>query len=332
MTLTKRVFSGIQPSGIVHIGNYAGALKNWVGMQETYDCLYCIVDLHAITVPQEPKDLKERILTTAAVTLAVGIDPQKSILFVQSDVPEHAELAWILNCFVYFGELSRMTQFKDKSESRGQGTSTGLFTYPALMAADILLYNTNAVPVGEDQKQHLELARTIARRINNIYPDLFIVPEPFIGKKGARIMGLDDPLIKMSKSAASEYNYISFSDSADEIRKKIKKAVTDSGTTIEFDEEKRPAISNLLTIYSAFSGKSIEDLVEQFKGKGYGDFKKDMAEMMVQAMAPIQEKIKMILSDKSQLEKFLTTGAERARDLASPKMKQIKQTLGLGRV
>jgi tryptophanyl-tRNA synthetase len=331
MNQQKRVFSGIQPSGVVHVGNYIGALKNWVAMQAEYNCLYCIVDLHAITVPQDPKELHECILKTAATTLAVGIDPAKSILFVQSDVPEHSELAWILNCFIYFGELSRMTQFKDKSTTRGVGTSTGLFTYPALMAADILLYDTHAVPVGDDQRQHLELARMIARRINNQFPDLFVVPEPFIGKKGARVMGLDDPSTKMSKSASSELNYISFTDAPDVIRKKIKKAVTDSGTTIEFDEEKRPAVSNLVTIYSAFSGLTTEAVVEKYHGKGYGDFKKELAEVVVEGMAPLQKKISEIQSDLSQVEKQLALGAEKARDLARPKMAAIKKTLGLGR-
>ena len=332
MANKKRVFSGIQPSGIVHIGNYIGALKNWVSMQETHDCLYCIVDLHAITVPQNPKELANRIQETAAITLAVGVDPDRSILFVQSDVPEHSELAWILNCFVYFGELSRMTQFKDKSTTRGEGTSTGLFTYPALMAADILLYNTQAVPVGDDQRQHLELTRDIARRLNNLYPDLFVIPDAFIDKKGARVMGLDDPAAKMSKSASSEYNYISFSDSADVIRKKIKKAVTDSGSDVKYDETERPAISNLLTIYSAFAKQPIETIVDKYKGKGYGDFKKDLAEVVIEGLAPLQKKLAEIMADRSHIEKILSQGAEKARDLAGPRMAEIKRTLGLGRL
>lgn len=331
MTPKKRVFSGIQPSGVVHVGNYIGALQNWVTMQETHDCLYCIVDLHAITTPQDPKELHDRILFTAAATLASGVSPEKSLLFVQSDVPEHAELAWIFNCFVYFGELSRMTQFKDKSTVRGVGTSTGLFTYPVLMAADILLYDTHAVPVGDDQRQHLELTRDLARRLEKLFPGLFIEPQPFIGEKGARVMGLDDPSIKMSKSASSEYNYVSFSDSPDLIRKKIKKAVTDSGSTIEFDEEKKPAVSNLLTIYSAFSGKSVEEIVQIYSGKGYGDFKKDLAEVVVQGIAPLQNRIQDFLSDPAQLQKILTAGAERARAIATPKMSEIRKRMGLGR-
>lgn len=331
MTSKKRVFSGIQPSGVVHIGNYIGALQNWVTMQASHDCIYCIVDLHAITVPQDPKDLRQRILMTAAATLAAGISPEKSLLFVQSDVPEHSELAWIFNCFIYFGELSRMTQFKDKSTTRGVGTSTGLFTYPVLMAADILLYDTNAVPVGDDQRQHLELTRMLARRLESQFPGLFVTPEPFIGKKGARVMGLDDPSAKMSKSATSEYNYISFSDTPDQIVKKIKKAVTDSGTTIEFDEEKRPAVSNLLTIFSAFTGQPIEDIVKGYVGKGYGDFKKDLAEVVVQGMAPMQKRIQEFMSDPEQLRRICATGAEKARALAMPKMAEVRKRMGLGR-
>lgn len=327
----KRVFSGIQPSGIVHIGNYIGALKNWVTMQADYDCLYCVVDLHAITVPQDPKDLHERIITTTAITLAAGVDPDKSVLFVQSDVPEHAELSWILNCVVYYGELTRMTQFKDKSTVRGEGTSAGLFTYPVLMAADILLYGTQAVPVGDDQRQHLELTRMLARRLQKDYPDLFVVPEPFIGKKGARVMGLDDPMVKMSKSASSEYNYISLSDTPDQIRKKIKKAVTDSGTDISFDEEKRPAVSNLLTIYAAFTDRSVEDIVQSYAGKGFGALKTDLAEVVVEGLAPIQKRIAELLKERGELENILTRGAEKARALALPRMSAIKKGFGLGR-
>lgn len=331
MDKKKRVFSGIQPSGVVHIGNYIGALKNWVTMQKEYDCLYCIVDMHAITVPQDPTELHDRILLTAATTLAVGINPSESILFVQSDVPEHGELAWILNCEVYYGELTRMTQFKDKSTVRGQGTSAGLFTYPILMAADILLYGTHAVPVGEDQKQHLELSRLLARRLQKNMPDLIVEPEPVIGKKGARVMGLDDPQAKMSKSASSEYNYISFSDTPDLIRKKIRKAVTDSGTTIEYNEETKPALSNLLTIYAAFSNKSIEDIVRSYEGKGYGDFKKDLAEVVVAGLDPIQKRIHEYMSDLPQLDKILSDGAAKAKALAEPRMREIRKRMGLGR-
>jgi tryptophanyl-tRNA synthetase len=331
MTIQKRVFSGIQPSGIVHVGNYVGALKNWAAMQATHDCLYCIVDLHAITVPQDPAELRKRILLTAATTLASGIDPDKCVLFVQSDVAEHAELAWILNCFIYYGELQQMTQFKDKSTIRGQGTSTGLFTYPCLMAADILLYDTHAVPVGDDQRQHLELSRLVARRMNKSFEKLFVVPEAFIGKFGARVMGLDDPAVKMSKSAASDYNYISLSDTPDVIRRKIKKAVTDSGSTVEYDEEKKPAVSNLLSIYSAFSNETVDQIVAKYAGRGYGDFKKDLAEVVVNGLSPIQTKIHEWLTDKERLEKILADGAEKARAIARPKMAEVRKRLGLGR-
>lgn len=328
--MKKRVFSGIQPSGIVHLGNYIGALKNWVAMQEEYNCLYCIVDLHAITVPQDPKQLQQSILRTAATTLAVGIDPQKSPLFIQSDVPEHAELMWILNCFVYFGELSRMTQFKDKSTLRGVGTSCGLFTYPVLMTADILLYNTQAVPVGDDQRQHLELARDTAERMNNKFPDLFVVPQAIIQKQGARVMGLDDPMVKMSKSASSEMNYVSFADSPDLILKKIKRAVTDSDSQVKYDEEKKPAVSNLLNIYSAMSGLTIPDIEQKYAGKGYGDFKKDLAEVVISGVQPIQKRIEEILKDPAELLKLLKVGAEKARDIATPKLKEVKKRVGLG--
>lgn len=331
MTMRKRVFSGIQPSGIVHVGNYVGALKNWAAMQDDHDCLYCIVDLHAITVPQDPEELRKRIRLTAATTLASGVDPERSVLFVQSDVPEHGELAWVLNCFTYYGELQQMTQFKDKSVVRGQGTSAGLFTYPALMAADILLYDTHAVPVGDDQRQHLELTRLVARRINKLHDKLFVVPEPFIGKFGARVMGLDDPSVKMSKSASSEYNYISLSDTPDVIRRKIKKAVTDSGTTIEYNEETRPAVSNLLAIYSALSDLSIDDIVNKYAGRGYGDFKKDLAEVVVEGLAPIQRRIHDWLSDPERLERILSEGARKAHALAEPKMAEVRRRIGLGR-
>ena len=338
MTTQKRVFSGIQPSGIVHIGNYIGALKNWAAMQTTHECLYCIVDLHAITVPQDPAELRKRILLTAATTLASGVDPDKCVLFVQSDVAEHAELAWVLNCFIYYGELQQMTQFKDKSTIRGQGTSTGLFTYPCLMAADILLYDAHAVPVGDDQRQHLELSRLVARRMNKMFGGdekpprpLFVVPEAFIGKFGARVMGLDDPTVKMSKSASSDYNYISLSDTPDVIRRKIKKAVTDSGSTVEYNEETKPAVSNLLSIYSAFSNESVEAVVARYAGRGYGDFKKDLAEVVVNGLSPIQTKIHEWLTDRDRLEKILADGAEKARALARPKMAEVRARLGLGR-
>lgn len=329
--MKKRVFSGIQPSGVVHIGNYIGALKNWVSMQESFDAIYCIVDLHAITVSQDPAELRRNILLTASTALAVGIDPAQSLLFVQSDVPEHAELAWILNCVVYFGELNQMTQFKDKEKVRGVGTSAGLFTYPVLMTADILLYGTHAVPVGEDQKQHLELARLIARRANKQFPNLFEVPEPHIGKSGARVMGLDDPLVKMSKSAASEYNFIALTDTPDQIRKKCMKAVTDSDAVVRYDEEKKPAVANLLTIYSALSGQSIAAIVQQYEGKGYGEFKKGLADVVIAALAPVQKKIDDLQKNQDHVLDILKEGADKARAIAMPKMTEVKKRFGLGR-
>ncbi|MCB4757676.1 MAG: tryptophan--tRNA ligase [Elusimicrobia bacterium] len=328
--MRKRVFSGIQPTGLVHIGNYLGALKNWAAMQDEYDCVYCIVDLHALTIPQNPEEFRQNILLTAAATIASGIDPKRSILFVQSDVPEHSELCWILNCFVYFGELNRMTQFKDKSAVRGQGASAGLFNYPALMAADILLYDTNAVPVGDDQKQHLELTRMLARRLNNDYPNLFVVPDPFIGKAGARIMGLDDPAVKMSKSAKSEYNYVSLMDPPDKIRKKIMKAVTDSGTEIQYEPAQKPALANLLNIYSVVSDEPVDKIVERFHGKGYSDFKKELAEVLIEKLAPVQKKFTDLQADLEKVQRLLEEGAQRARDRARPKMQEIRQRMGLG--
>lgn len=328
--MKKRVFSGIQPTGEVHLGNYLGALKNWVRLQDEYDPLYCIVDMHAMTVPN-PQELKEAIHFTAAVCLAVGIDTSKSILFVQSDVPAHAELAWILICHTYFGELRRMTQFKEKTEKTKEQSGAGLFVYPALMAADILLYDTHVVPVGEDQKQHLELTRDIARRFNNAYGGGFVIPEPFIGKQAARIMALDDPARKMSKSSVSKQSYISLMDSDDQIVQKIKRAVTDSGKDIVYDHKKKPAISNLLDIYSEITGQKSADIEKKYHGKGYGDFKRDLADIVVQAVKPIREKITRILTDqKDYLNKTLQEGARKAADLSSAKISNIKKILHMG--
>jgi tryptophanyl-tRNA synthetase len=330
--LNKRILSGIAPSGIIHLGNYLGALRNWVALQDRpqTDCLYCVVDLHAITVAQKPENLRKSILNTAAICLAVGIDPAKSPLFLQSEVPEHSELGWILNCHVYFGELSRMTQFKDKSQKQEAATTAGLFTYPALMAADILLYGTHLVPVGEDQQQHLELTRDLARRINNLYGETFQVPDALIPEHGARIMGLDDPKQKMSKSAPSELNYIALDDSPEKIRKKFKVAVTDSGREVVFDEEKKPAVSNLLTIYSVAAGVSMGEAQRRFEGKGYGDFKKELAEAVVAYLAPIQERLRGWQSRPDDVRDVLRDGAKRARELAKPKLDEVKAKLGLG--
>ena len=323
----KRVFSGVQPTGNIHLGNYLGALKQFVELQEDHECIYCIVDMHAITVPQEPKALKEHILDVAALYLAVGVNPEKSIVFVQSDVSGHAELSWILTCNSYTGELSRMTQFKDKSAK--ESAPAGLFTYPILMAADILLYDTDVVPVGNDQKQHIELCRDIAIRVNGKYDKTFVVPEGRFLKAGARVMALDDPTKKMSKSAENIHSRISLLDEPSKIKKSIMKATTDSEGSVRFDIENKPGISNLLNIYSALSGISIEDLETRYEGKGYGDFKKDLVEVTVDALAPIRERYEEIRGSE-ELIRVLKDGAEKADAIAQRTMKRVKENFGLG--
>lgn len=324
----KRVFSGVQPTGNIHLGNYLGALKQFVELQEDHECIYCIVDMHAITVPQDPKELREHILDVAALYLAVGIDPEKSIVFVQSDVPGHAELNWVLTCNSYTGELSRMTQFKDKSKGK-ESAPTGLFSYPVLMAADILLYDTDVVPVGNDQKQHIELTRDIAQRINNKYKKTFVVPEGRFMKAGARIMSLDDPTSKMSKSNENIHSRISLLDPPNKIKKSIMRATTDSDGIIKFDPENKPGVSNLLNIYSVLSGISIEDLEKKYEGCGYGDFKKDLVEVTVNALAPIQERYNEIRNSE-ELIKILQDGAKKADAIAQRTMKRVKDKFGLG--
>lgn len=324
----KRVFSGVQPTGNIHLGNYLGALKQFVELQEDHECIYCIVDMHAITVPQEPKALKEHILDVAALYLAVGVNPEKSIVFVQSDVSGHAELSWILTCNSYTGELSRMTQFKDKSKNK-ESAPAGLFTYPILMAADILLYDTDVVPVGNDQKQHIELCRDIAIRVNGKYDKTFVVPEGRFLKAGARVLALDDPTKKMSKSAENIHSRISLLDEPSKIKKSIMKATTDSEGSVRFDIENKPGISNLLNIYSALSGISIEDLETRYEGKGYGDFKKDLVEVTVDALAPIRERYEEIRGSE-ELIRVLKDGAEKADAIAQRTMKRVKENFGLG--
>lgn len=324
----KRVFSGVQPTGNIHLGNYLGALKQFVELQEDHECIYCIVDMHAITVPQDPEVLKEHILDVAALYLAVGVDPEKSIVFVQSDVPGHAELSWILTCNSYTGELSRMTQFKDKSKNK-ESAPAGLFTYPILMAADILLYDTDVVPVGNDQKQHIELCRDLAVRVNGKYPDTFVIPDGRFLKEGARIMALDDPSKKMSKSAENIHSRISLLDDPAKIKKSIMKATTDSEGVIRFDTENKPGISNLLNIYSVLSGISIADLEKKYEGKGYGDFKKDLVEVTVDALAPIRERYEEIRGSE-ELIRVLKDGAEKADAIAQRTMKRVKENFGLG--
>lgn len=322
----KIVFSGIQPSGVLHIGNYLGAIQTWVQMQQETQNYFCVVDLHAITVRQEPKELRANTLNLAKTYLAGGIDPQYCTLFVQSHVKEHTELAWILGTMTYMGELNRMTQFKDKSGHKGESVGVGLFTYPTLMAADILLYDTDLVPVGEDQKQHLELTRDLAERFNGAFGKTFVVPEPLIRKMGARIMGLDDPTKKMSKSAPKPANYIALTDTADVIRKKIGRAVTDSGMEIRFAEDK-PAMSNLLTIYSLMSGEPIPELEERYVGKGYAEFKRDLAEVVVEHLRPFQERYAAL--DDTEVLNLLRDGADRARQVASRTVERVKRKMGI---
>jgi len=324
-----RVFSGTQPTGALHLGNYLGAILNYVAMQETHDCVYCVVDLHAITVRQARAELRRNVIEAANMFLAAGIDPQRSIVIVQSHVPQHTELAWILNTIAYMGELRRMTQFKDKTGGgEGESIGVGLFDYPVLMAADILLYRADAVPVGEDQKQHVELTRDLAERFNNAFGKTFVVPEPIIREEGARVMALDDPTKKMSKSAGSAYNYIALDDSPDEIRRKIRRAVTDSGTEVRTGPDK-PALTNLLTIYGLLSGEPVAAIVERYEGKGYADFKRDLAEVVVGALGPIQERLRALEDDPEHTLAVLKDGAERAEAIAERTMTKVRERLGL---
>jgi tryptophanyl-tRNA synthetase len=328
--MKKRVFSGVQPSGALTLGNYLGAIRNFVELQHEADCFFCVVDLHSLTVPQDPVVLKENIKNTARLFVAAGIDPEVSTIFVQSQVPAHAELSWLLECHTYIGELKRMTQFKDKAQKQ-EVVTTGLLTYPVLMAADILLYNTDLVPVGEDQKQHLEITRDLAVRVNNRFQEeVFKVPEPYIPprSKGGRIMSLTDPLEKMSKSSPNPKSYIALLDPPEVIKKKIMSAVTDSEAVIRYDEEAKPAISNLLVIYSLCSGQSIEAITEQYAGTGYGQFKKDLAELVIETLRPLQEKVKT-LSAPGAIERILEAGAEKARAAAAPHLRRFQEKLGL---
>lgn len=364
----QRLFSGIQPSGNLHLGNYLGAIRQWLPLQDEYEAIFCVVDMHAITVPQDPAELRRKTIEIAKIYLAAGIDPKKSTLFVQSHVPAHAELGWILNTIATMGELGRMTQYKDKvkiAERKGglgelarkikdgtfndekykqeqienslieffndvnrDASGVGLFDYPVLMAADILLYDTATVPVGEDQKQHVELTRDLAQRFNSRFGETFVVPEPLIQREGARIMGLDDPTKKMSKSAASEYNYIALSDDADTIRKKIKKAVTDSGSEIVYRDDK-PALKNLINIYTLLSGRKVDEVEAMYQGKGYGDFKADLAETIVNFLVPFQERLAAITDD--EVLAVLSAGAEKARAIAEQKVAQVYEKVGFVR-
>jgi tryptophanyl-tRNA synthetase len=325
-----RVFSGIQPTAdSFHIGNYLGAVRQWVALQETHDTVYCVVDLHAITLPQVPADLRRRTRVAAAQLFAAGIDPGKSIVFVQSHVPEHAELAWVLSCITGFGEASRMVQFKDKSAKGGaDAASVGLFTYPILQAADILLYDADQVPVGEDQRQHLELTRDLAQRFNTRFGSTLIIPGPYILPEVAKISDLQDPAIKMSKSASSPQGIIDVLEDPVSIRRKIMRSVTDLDVEIRADETAKPGVTNLLRIYSAFTGEPIADLEKRYAGAGYGTFKKDLAEVVVDALAPIRERTEKLLADEVELDRMLAAGAAKAHSIAAPTMARVRDKVG----
>ena len=323
----KVVFSGVQPSGVLTIGNYLGAIRNFAEFSDTYHCYYCVVNEHAITVRQVPAELRKRTYDTLALYIACGLDPEKNTLFVQSHVSGHAELGWILDCYTMFGELSRMTQFKDKSAKNADNINAGLFTYPSLMAADILLYQTELVPVGVDQKQHLELSRNIAERFNQVYGETFVVPEPFIPKETAKIMSLADPEKKMSKSDENENATVRILDPKDVIIRKFKRAVTDSGSEVRYAEDK-PGVSNLISIYGAFTGKSIEETEREFEGKGYGDFKLAVGEACADALAPVQAEFARLSADKGYLEDVMAKGAEDAARSAARTMSKVRRKIG----
>ncbi|MCE3036955.1 tryptophan--tRNA ligase [Helicobacter sp. faydin-H20] len=324
----KRVFSGIQPTGKIHLGNYLGAVKNWVDSQDEFENIFCIVNSHAITTTQNPQELREKTYELARVLIACGIDPKKSCLFIQSEIDEHAALAWILDCNISMGEMSRMTQFKDKSQKNPKNINVGLFNYPALMAADILLYNADLVPVGEDQKQHLELTRNVAQKFNRDFGECFKVPEALIPKVGARVMGLDDPTSKMSKSANGANHAIFLMDTPDEILKKFKKATTDSEACIRFDEN-RAGVYNLLCIYETLSKKTRESIEGEFVGRGYGDLKKAVAEIVIETLRPMQEKYQLLKNEQGYIEKILEEGRDRARKIAQKTYNQAKTFIGL---
>ncbi|KAB1647530.1 MULTISPECIES: tryptophan--tRNA ligase [unclassified Pseudoclavibacter] len=328
--MVKRIFSGMQPSSdSLHLGNYVGALRNWVSLQNDYDTIYCVVDQHAITVDQDPEQLRRNTRGTAAQYIAAGIDPERSTLFVQSHVPAHAQLSWVLACITGFGEASRMTQFKDKSAKQGSDhTSVGLFTYPVLMAADILLYNADLVPVGIDQKQHLELTRTLGQRFNSRFGDTFTLPEGYIPDETAKVFDLQNPTAKMSKSAASDAGLIRLLDDPKKTAKKIRSAVTDDGREIRFDREHKPGVSNLLAINSVFTGSSIPELEEQYAGRGYGDLKKDLADIVVEALSPIRTRALELLDDPAELDRLLAIGAERAGEIASKTLAEVYDRIG----
>ncbi len=328
ITEKKTIFSGIQPSGDLTLGSYLGAIKNWVELCEDYNCYYCIVDMHAITVRQNPAELRRRTLAQLAQYIACGLDPQKNTIFIQSHVPAHAELAWVLNCYTMFGELSRMTQFKDKSAKNADNINAGLFTYPALMAADILLYQSDLVPVGEDQKQHVEICRDIAGRFNGIYGDVFKIPQPYIPKVGARIMSLTSPENKMSKSDKDPGGCIYIMQKPEEIMRSFKRAITDSDTCVRYDVKEKPGVSNLMQIYSVATGKSYAEIEQEFAGKGYGEFKPRVGEAVVELLRPIREEAERLIADKAYLESIYKEGAERASYAANKTLRKVYKKLG----
>ena len=324
----KRIFSGIQPSGKIHLGNYLGAVRNWVQLQDEYDCIYCVVDEHAITVRQDPAELRRKTLELFAQLLACGVDPERSTLFVQSHVTQHAEIAWVLNCFTMFGELSRMTQFKDKSAKHADNVNAGLFTYPVLMAGDILLYQADLVPVGEDQKQHVEIGRDIATRFTYNYGDVFTLPDAYIPKVGARVMSLNQPDSKMSKSIPEGCVYLM--DKPDEIMRKFKRAITDSDTErcVRYDRANKPGVATLIDIYAAVTGKSYEAIEAEFEGKGYGAFKPAVGEAVVELFRPIRERTEELLADKAQLQQLYRAGAEKASAIAGRTLRKVYKKVG----
>lgn len=326
MEAKKRIFSGIQPSGELTLGSYMGAIKNWVALQDEYDCLYCIVDMHAITVRQVPADLRRRSVAQLAQYIACGLDPEKNIMFIQSHVPQHAELSWVLGCYTQFGELSRMTQFKDKARKHADNVTAGLFTYPVLMAADILLYQADLVPVGDDQRQHVELCRNIANRFNNYFPDTFTIPEAFVPKMGARVMSLGQPENKMSKSEPDGCVFLM--DKPEDIMRKFKRAVTDCETAVRYDLENKPGISNLLTIYCAATGKTMAEAEAEFEGQGYGIFKPAVGEAVVELLRPIQAEASRLMADKAYLEEIYAQGAARAQALANRTIRKVYKKVG----
>lgn len=324
----KRIFSGIKPTGELHLGSYLGAIKNWVALQDEYDCVYCIVDMHAITVRQDPATLRKRSLNLLAQYIACGLDPNKNIMFIQSHVPAHAELTWVLNCFTMVGELNRMTQFKDKSKKNKDNINAGLYDYPVLMASDILLYQADLVPVGDDQKQHVELCRDVASRFNGVYGGVFTIPEPFIPKVGARIMSLSDPESKMSKSEEDPTGTIDLLDTPEMILSKFKKAVTDSDTCVKYDPKNKKGVSNLMSIYSAATGKAFNEIEAEFESKGYGVFKPAVGEAVAELLRPIREKTAQLLSDKAYLESVYKEGAQKASALAARTLSKVYKKVG----